>query len=130
MSYKIQSKVILIKKTKIGYNEEQPSFLYVVSFTVWGFVLLYTYPVELPFSVARGQHLIQFIILNTVKAMLVSVPFYVSEQVVQNKSSLLLKIFWNLLKHYNYLQRILTWKVLLKVIKMPIWKAWVKRSRD
>ncbi len=38
-------------------------------------------------------------------------------QVVQNKSSLLLKIFWDLHKHYNYLQRIAKQKVVTKVIK-------------
>ncbi len=39
------------------------------------------------------------------------------EQLVQNKSSLLLKIFWNRHKHYNYLPRILKQKVFTKVIK-------------
>jgi hypothetical protein len=39
------------------------------------------------------------------------------EEVVQIKSSLLLKIFWDLNKHNNYLQRISKQKVVTKVIK-------------
>jgi hypothetical protein len=31
-------------------------------------------------------------------------------------------------KHYNYSHRWIEWKVYTKVIKMPSWKAWVKRQ--